>query len=136
MPTPENLQSFLSKEQADTKGIDQNDVKSLNTLLFNKENNNTLSLKNEVKETFSKPENLNAMVNGINSFLQGAEGTKLLQNPAQNKDALEAYKNILGFLKESNKDVNPSLNQSIQTLSGKIDIALANSVESAAVIKK
>ena len=143
MANPENLQSFLNQEKSDIKGIDQNDVKALNTLVFTKETNNSLSLKNEVKETFSRPENINAMVNGINTFLQGAEGTKLLQNPVQNKEILESYKNILSFLTQSNTQANSALNQNIQYLSWKIDNALSNkisssptSLESKEVIKK
>lgn len=143
MPTPENLQSFLSQEKSDNKWIDQNDVKSLNTLLFNKEDNNALSLKNEVKESFSKPENLNAITNGINTFLQGPEGVKLLQNPIQNKDTLEAYKNILLFLRKSNNQPSASFNEIIYNLTWQIDNALSNkinssptSLESKEVIKK
>ena len=95
MANPENLQSFINQEKTDIKGIDQTDVKALNSLLFIKENNNTLSLKNEVKETFQKQENLQTMTTGINKFLASPEGIQILQNPSQHKDTLEAYKNIL-----------------------------------------
>lgn len=90
-----NLQEFIAKEKQENNGIDQQEVKLLDSLLHT----NTKELNEEVKKLLT-PENSNALVKHINTFLQSDSGKKI------DTEAQQHYINILNTLANINKNIN------------------------------
>lgn len=90
-----NLQEFIAKEKQENNGIDQQEVKLLDSLLHT----NTKELNEEVRNILT-PENSNALVKHINTFLQSDSSKKI------DAEAQQHYINILNTLANINKNVN------------------------------
>lgn len=89
------LQKFVDQEKQANNGIDTQEIKTLDALLYN--NNKELS---EEAKNILTPVNSNAMVDQIQNFLRSDEGKKIDAATEQH------YMNILDTLNNLNKNVN------------------------------
>lgn len=89
------LQKFIDQEKQANNGIDTQEIKTLDALLYN--NNKELS---EEAKNILTPVNSNAMVDQIQNFLRSDEGKKIDAATEQH------YMNILDTLNNLNKNVN------------------------------